>query len=131
MDIYRCYFLDTADRIKAAENIEADTLAAAIERALAMLRQRSHHHSIEIWRGGKCVYPEAVPGMSLGGNSARVAVHSVAFMRLAAAQMRRLVESAPEIAVALRDIADKLDAQAKDFEATLPPQSADDHGRPV
>jgi hypothetical protein len=36
---------------------EADTLAEATDRALAMLRSRPHHHSIEIWQGARRLYP--------------------------------------------------------------------------
>jgi hypothetical protein len=57
MDIFRCYFLDAQDHISAREDIEADTLAAAIDRALAMLKSRPHHRSIEIWQGARRVYP--------------------------------------------------------------------------
>lgn len=54
---YRCYFLDPEDHIKAAEDIECDALNEAVERALAMLRGRPQHHSIEVWQGARRVYP--------------------------------------------------------------------------
>ena len=40
MRVYRCYFLNERDRIEAYENIEADALQEAVDRALALLRQR-------------------------------------------------------------------------------------------
>ena len=56
MHIFRCYFLDNQDHISTYENIEADTLARATEQALAMLKSRPHHRSIEIWQGARRVY---------------------------------------------------------------------------
>ena len=57
MTYYRCYFLDAADHIRGAENIETETLVVAIERALALLRQRPQHDGIELWQGRRKVYP--------------------------------------------------------------------------
>ena len=54
--LYRCCFLGANDTIDALEEIEADTLLNAIEQARAMLRQRSHHESVELWLGNKCAY---------------------------------------------------------------------------
>jgi hypothetical protein len=56
MPTYRCYFLDYQDHIEAAENIRADCLDEAIDRALAMLKARPHHHCIEIWHGALRLY---------------------------------------------------------------------------
>ena len=53
---YRCYFLSADNHIKAAEDIEADVPDDAVEQALRMLRQRPHHHSVELWEGTKRVY---------------------------------------------------------------------------
>jgi hypothetical protein len=53
---YRCYFLSDQDRIQSAENLEAARLDEAIDRALAMLGQRPHHHSIELWQDGLRLY---------------------------------------------------------------------------
>ena len=50
MPSFRCYFLDYQGHIGAAENFDAEHLDEAIERALAMLKARPHHHSIEIWQ---------------------------------------------------------------------------------
>jgi hypothetical protein len=57
MHVYRCYFLDSEDHIKAAENIEAEALTKAIERALALLELRPQHRAIEIWEGERRVFP--------------------------------------------------------------------------
>ena len=57
MHIFRCYFLDDADRIKAFELIEAGRLSEAINDALAMLKARPHHRKIELWEGSRRVYP--------------------------------------------------------------------------
>jgi hypothetical protein len=59
MPSYRCYFLDQQAHIQAAENIDADALSEAIDKALAMLKQRPHHRSIEIWEGARRLYPPA------------------------------------------------------------------------
>jgi len=56
MYMYRCYFLDDRDRIKAAENFEADAVPEAIGRALAMLDARPHHHAVEVWQGSRRIY---------------------------------------------------------------------------
>ena len=61
MASYRCYFLDTADHIRAAEVIEADALDGAVDRALALLRERPHHHAVELWDGARKVYPNDAP----------------------------------------------------------------------
>jgi hypothetical protein len=57
MSDYRCYFLGDDDHIKAAEDIDADELGAAIDRARVMLKERPHHRAIELWDGTKRVYP--------------------------------------------------------------------------
>jgi hypothetical protein len=53
---YRCYFLSSDDHIQAAENIEAETLGEAIERANAMLALHPQHHGIELWEGPNKVF---------------------------------------------------------------------------
>jgi hypothetical protein len=45
----------------------------------------------------------------------RQARHTVVFLRLAAIELRRIAESAPEIADQLRIIADKLETDAGDL----------------
>jgi len=57
MRVYRCYFLNERDRIEAYENIEADALQEAVDRALALLRQQPKHKGIEIWEGPHRLYP--------------------------------------------------------------------------
>ena len=61
MPVYRCYFLDDEDHIKAYESIEADALSEALERALAMLKARPQHHKVELWEGAKRRYPASEP----------------------------------------------------------------------
>ena len=56
MHIYRCFFLDGGDHIKAAEIIEADAVSEAIDKACAMLRERPQHRAGEIWEGGRKLY---------------------------------------------------------------------------
>jgi len=56
MHIYRCFFLNEGDHIKAAEIIEADAVGEAIDKALVMLRERPQHRSVEIWEGGRRLY---------------------------------------------------------------------------
>ncbi len=51
MPIYRCYFLDRQERIRSAENIEAERLDQAVELAHAMLKERPQHRSVEVWVG--------------------------------------------------------------------------------
>ena len=56
MALYRCHFLDAWDRIEAHEEIEADTLIDAIDRANAMLAERPHHSVVEVWAGNRWLY---------------------------------------------------------------------------
>jgi len=56
MHIYRCFFLNEGDHIKAAEIIEADAVGEAIDKALVMLRERPQRRSVEIWEGGRRLY---------------------------------------------------------------------------
>jgi len=57
MHIYRCYFLNEAELIQAFEVIEAASLREGIDRALAMLKARPQHRSVELWDGARRVYP--------------------------------------------------------------------------
>jgi hypothetical protein len=68
MSIYRCYFLDGADRIAAAEDIDADALPEAVDRAQAMLRRRAHHHAVEVWQGARRLYATAGAGPRQAGS---------------------------------------------------------------
>ena len=56
MTTYRCYFLDPNGHIEAAETIDAKSLDAAIEHAVAIFEQRSKHYSVEIWQGALRLY---------------------------------------------------------------------------
>lgn len=56
MHIFRCFFLDEADHIKAAEIIEAEAVGEAIEKVRAMLRERPQHRGVELWEGGRKFY---------------------------------------------------------------------------
>jgi hypothetical protein len=57
MPDFRCYFLDADERIRAAQDIEADAASAAVARVLEMLKERPHHRSVEVWQGARRVYP--------------------------------------------------------------------------
>ena len=54
---YSCYFLNDQDEIQPCESIEAGRPRDAIERALLMLKARPQHHGIEVWQGGRRLYP--------------------------------------------------------------------------
>ena len=56
MHIYRCFFLNEDDHIKAAEIIEADAIGEVIDKARVMLRERPQHRTVEIWEGGRRLY---------------------------------------------------------------------------
>ena len=64
---FRCYFLDTDNRIRAAEVIDAQGLGEAIEKGLAMLRQ-SPYPAIEIWEGAMKVFPVSAPFAAAADN---------------------------------------------------------------
>jgi hypothetical protein len=57
MHIFRCYFLNSEDRIEAFEVIEVNSLRDGIDRALAMLKAGPQHRSVEVWDGSRRVYP--------------------------------------------------------------------------
>ena len=57
MRVFRCYFVNGRDGIEAHENIEAQALDEAIDRALALLRKHPAHKGIEIWDGPHRLYP--------------------------------------------------------------------------
>ncbi|HVH74748.1 MAG TPA: hypothetical protein VM755_07500 [Stellaceae bacterium] len=56
MRTYRCFFLNEADHIKAAEIIEVEEIDDAVERARVMLRERPQHRTVEIWEGARMLY---------------------------------------------------------------------------
>ena len=56
MPLYRCYFLDGDDHIRERADIEADTLAIAIDQALELLKKKPQCRSFEIWQGDQRLY---------------------------------------------------------------------------
>jgi hypothetical protein len=58
---YRCYFLSSDDHIRAAENIMAETLNEAIERANAILELHPQHHAILAWVGPNKIFERGRP----------------------------------------------------------------------
>lgn len=56
MRAYRCFFLDEADHIKAAEIIEVEEIEDAVDRARIMLRERPQHRTVEIWEGARMLH---------------------------------------------------------------------------
>jgi hypothetical protein len=61
MTTYLCCFLDRNQGVGGAETIEADELSNAIDKALAMLQAWPHHQAVELWEGGRRVYPPPQP----------------------------------------------------------------------
>jgi len=61
--------------------------------------------------------------------AARKDEHTVAFLRMAASQMRELADYAPEIAHQLRHVADQLEGDAADIEARERLAHKGPHGR--
>ena len=57
MHIYRCYFLNADDQIQAFEVVEVSSLSEGINLAVAMLKARPQHRSVELWDGSRRVYP--------------------------------------------------------------------------
>ena len=57
MPSYRCYFLNDEDHIQAVENVDAELVWDAIDRALAMLKARPHTSAVEVWEGARRLYP--------------------------------------------------------------------------
>ena len=51
MRVFRCYFLNERDRIEDYENIEALALDEAVDRSLALLRQRREHKESRSGKG--------------------------------------------------------------------------------
>jgi hypothetical protein len=117
MHVYRCFFLNELDQIKAAEIIEADELGEAIDQALAMLRERAQHRGVEIWEGGRKLYPaDELPRSNRRGELSRAEKLTIPFLRMAAVEARRIADDASHIiAQRLRVLAEKLDAEADDL----------------
>jgi hypothetical protein len=60
MSIYRCYFLDSDERVAASEDIDVSATEEAIDRAQAMLRRRVHHQGVEVWQDARRLYVTGV-----------------------------------------------------------------------
>lgn len=59
MPIFRCYALNAAGQIAAAENIEAANLPSVIELGWAFVGARpsdAERHGLEIWRGSTLLF---------------------------------------------------------------------------
>jgi hypothetical protein len=54
---YRCYFVDQDGHIRAAQNVEAEILDAALEQARRLLAARGDSLGLEIWQGTSRLYP--------------------------------------------------------------------------
>ncbi len=114
MQLYRCFFLNEGDHIKAAESIEADAVGEAINQALVMLRERPQHRTVEIWEGGQRVY-RAEPDRLENAELSRAVQQTTGFLRMAAIEARRIADDAPEVAKRLQFFADQLEAEANDL----------------
>jgi len=58
MPAYRCYFLDSDDRIRGSQEIQCHTDAEAVHVARRMLARRPHEHAFELWQGTRRVQGE-------------------------------------------------------------------------
>jgi hypothetical protein len=132
MAMYRTYFLSEDDHIRAVEDIEAQDAEEAVRQSLAILEQRPQHHAVEVWQGGRRIYP---PPTALPQNGAaeeaeptfapvpaRPLTDTVEFLLQAAGELRRVADRAPETAAELRRIAEQSDALADDLLAHIPPR---------
>jgi hypothetical protein len=59
MSSYHCCFTDWNGQATPPEVIEANEPTEAVERGLKMLHARPHYRDVEIWDGGKRLYPLA------------------------------------------------------------------------
>lgn len=62
MPLYRCYFLDEADKIAEVETIDAPDLATAIERARHLLHSDprfARFVGIEVWQDANRVFTDS------------------------------------------------------------------------
>jgi hypothetical protein len=53
MTIYRCYFCNEIGSITDWKALDCDSDAEAQRRAMELLAEHSHHHSIEVWDLGR------------------------------------------------------------------------------
>ena len=56
---YRCFLLNRAGRIEAAEVVEAKTDDDALAAALRLIEQQSHYATVEVWEGARKVFPQS------------------------------------------------------------------------
>ena len=54
--LYRCFFLGADGHVMFGEVIEADNDPEAVEKGVAMLEARPHHHGMEVWHGARRLY---------------------------------------------------------------------------
>lgn len=59
MAFLRCYFLDENGRIIGIKGFDGGTVSAAVAQGTKLAGQRHRCDSIEIWRGGERLYPDA------------------------------------------------------------------------
>ncbi len=59
MDEFRCYWLDSENKIIHAKDVTAANLSAAIEAAQKLCEElrKSHPERIEVWQGKMRLYP--------------------------------------------------------------------------
>jgi hypothetical protein len=55
MSVYRCFFIDSGDKVQGIETIDSPTEADAVYRGEHMLRGASHAAAVEIWDHGRLV----------------------------------------------------------------------------
>jgi hypothetical protein len=124
MSAYRCYFLGEDNRVRAAEDIDCEADVTAIGHALAMLEERPQHRGVELWQGKRRVHPpsgSAANANASTGDLGGCARETVAFLRLAAIELRRLADRSPAAAADQRRIADQIEEQAASLAVYLPP----------
>jgi hypothetical protein len=93
MSLYRCHFLNTRDRIESSEEIEAATLFDAMDRANAMLKERSHHDAVEVWAGNRS--GRVTDGSTARGGRRTQRPFSIAHYRSFDASRRRRLRFVP------------------------------------
>jgi hypothetical protein len=123
MSAYRCYFLGEDNRVRAAEDIDCEADVTAIGQALAMLEERPEHRGVELWQGRRRVHPpsgSAAHADASAGDLGGCARETVAFLRLAAIELRRLADRFPSAAADQRRIADQIEEQAASLAVYLP-----------
>jgi hypothetical protein len=62
---YRCYLLASHGRLRAGEDIDSDTDAAAVELGRQILAHRTHYQAFEIWKRERCIHTEGTTRISV------------------------------------------------------------------